>query len=145
VGGFPASALASRTEATFCFRMRMQMQAMTGLALRTAMFTMDMHMRSRDKLLGSHCNCGIVLQPASEYMGDSEIGETAASSVCVCINIYMIYFIMPYVVVFTTHHSIKGLDRWRHCLESGRRSVHVLRTKGRCLLMKPLFFIQQDK
>ena len=34
MGGFPASALASRTEATFCFGMRMQMQAVIGLALR---------------------------------------------------------------------------------------------------------------
>ena len=34
MGGFPASALASCTEATFYFQMHMHMQAVTGLALR---------------------------------------------------------------------------------------------------------------
>lgn len=55
------------------------------------------------------------------------------------------YDIFYYALCSRLYDTIKGLDRWPHCLESGRRSVHVFRTKGRCLLMKPLFFIQQDK
>lgn len=97
------------------------------------------------KIMGSSCNCDIVQQPFSEIMRDSKIGETTACSVCIHIWMTMIDFTTPYVVVFRTYYSIKGLDRWRHCLESGRWSVYVLRTNCRCLSMKPIFLIQQDK
>ena len=52
MGAIPASALASRTEATFCFRMRMQ--AVTGLAL-SILDQPSMH----SKVLGIP-TCGVI-------------------------------------------------------------------------------------
>ena len=52
MGAFPASALASRTEATLCFPMWMQMQAVIGLALtytcnKMLLWVVEIWMKSR--------------------------------------------------------------------------------------------------